>query len=188
MFSSDLLGETLYTTQRSTPPVSTSYLHLPLFPPTATMSSLWYCCGCNFGPHNSALYDACINCGTMRCHMCVHEKVANRLSSHAHSHSHSDGGHTTSPYPSAVTVSASPVSLGPRTMHPSGVADLPQIRPLSRQSPAAPALTFGGGLQVYSQTYMYVCCKCQDGPKVYNVQPQCVICHHEACSACIYVK
>ncbi|KAJ5182783.1 hypothetical protein N7492_000399 [Penicillium capsulatum] len=148
------------------------------------MASLWYCCGCKFGPHNSALYDACINCGAHRCDECVDEKVANRLSSHAHS----DCNHTVSPYPSAVAVSSSSISLSTRTMPPSAVTDLPQIRPLSRHRPGAPGLSFEAGTHVYGATYMYICCRCDDGPKVYNVQPQCVICHHEACSSCTYVK
>ncbi|KAL5359390.1 hypothetical protein BJX96DRAFT_174308 [Aspergillus floccosus] len=42
--------------------------------------------------------------------------------------------------------------------------------------------------KIYTQTYMYICCQCHDGPKVYNVQPQCVNCHHSACSNCTYVK
>ncbi|CAG8909772.1 unnamed protein product [Penicillium egyptiacum] len=37
------------------------------------MASLWYCCGCNFGPHNSSLYDSCIQCGRTRCARCVGE-------------------------------------------------------------------------------------------------------------------
>ncbi|EAW12753.1 uncharacterized protein ACLA_011800 [Aspergillus clavatus NRRL 1] len=42
--------------------------------------------------------------------------------------------------------------------------------------------------KVYSNTYMYICCQCGDGPKVYNVQPQCIICQHIACSSCREVK
>lgn len=32
--------------------------------------SFWFCCECSFGPHNSKLYDACINCGEERCSFC----------------------------------------------------------------------------------------------------------------------
>lgn len=32
--------------------------------------------------------------------------------------------------------------------------------------------------------YWYFCCQCNDGPKAYNVQPQCVICNHIACAYC----
>lgn len=35
---------------------------------------LWYCCQCNFGPHNSSLYDECICCGRIRCARCAEEK------------------------------------------------------------------------------------------------------------------
>ncbi|GIK00241.1 hypothetical protein Aspvir_004261 [Aspergillus viridinutans] len=41
---------------------------------------------------------------------------------------------------------------------------------------------------VYSQTYMYICCQCGDGPKVYNVQPRCTECNHIVCSSCKPVK
>ncbi|KAF7167458.1 hypothetical protein CNMCM6106_003018 [Aspergillus hiratsukae] len=42
--------------------------------------------------------------------------------------------------------------------------------------------------KVYSQTYMYICCQCGDGPKVYNVQPRCIECQHIVCSGCKPVK
>lgn len=38
-----------------------------------TMVILWYCCGCDFGPHNSSLYDACLQCGKVRCARCTDE-------------------------------------------------------------------------------------------------------------------
>ena len=39
------------------------------------MISLWYCCSCDFGPINSSLYDACLQCGTTRCARCVSEEL-----------------------------------------------------------------------------------------------------------------
>ena len=33
-------------------------------------------------------------------------------------------------------------------------------------------------------TYVYFCCQCNDGPKVLNVQPRCVLCNHPACTNC----
>lgn len=32
--------------------------------------------------------------------------------------------------------------------------------------------------------YVYFCCQCMDGPKVYNVQPQCLLCNHISCANC----
>lgn len=145
------------------------------------MVSLWYCCGCNFGPHNSALYDACINCGNRRCRQCVDEKVSMRLNPNSQE---------TSPYPSVVALdTAQTLSLNTQKMSPILTADaeLPQIRPLSRPGHAALPSRLGGS-QLYSQTYMYICCKCHDGPKVHNVQPVCVVCNHKACSYCTHVK
>lgn len=150
-------------------------------PSHTTMASLWYCCGCNFGPHNSALYDACINCGSRRCRQCVDEKVSMRLNTNSDE---------TSPYPSVVALdTAHTLSLDTQKGLSIMTADaeLPEIRPLSRQGHAALPSRLGGS-QLYSQTYMYVCCQCRDGPKVYNVQPVCVVCNHKACSCCTYVK
>ncbi|KAE8378603.1 hypothetical protein BDV26DRAFT_188705 [Aspergillus bertholletiae] len=35
---------------------------------------------------------------------------------------------------------------------------------------------------------LYICCKCSDGPKLYEIQPQCVICNHYVCQDCVHVK
>jgi hypothetical protein len=29
-----------------------------------------------------------------------------------------------------------------------------------------------------------MCCKCEDGPKLYENQPSCVMCHHRICDEC----
>lgn len=39
------------------------------------MINLWYCCRCEFGPHDGSLYKACIECGTPRCSQCSSEKI-----------------------------------------------------------------------------------------------------------------
>jgi hypothetical protein len=41
-----------------------------------TMAIFWHCCECQFGPHSSSVYDACIQCGKIRCARCVEEKVS----------------------------------------------------------------------------------------------------------------
>ncbi|KAJ5573955.1 uncharacterized protein N7459_008382 [Penicillium hispanicum] len=136
------------------------------------MPALWYCCECNFGPHNSGLYNSCINCGEHRCPYCVEEKV-DRLSAHSHSHSTAHLCDGPDAYGVAIPTLYSVLS---QTMLPAGVTNMPRTRPLA------------GPLRLYSQTYMYICCVCGDGPKVYNVQPQCVICQHKACDCCTNVK
>ncbi|OQD67779.1 hypothetical protein PENPOL_c003G04356 [Penicillium polonicum] len=35
-----------------------------------------------------------------------------------------------------------------------------------------------------SLSYLYICCGCGDGPKVYNLQPICITCSHQACANC----
>ncbi|KAJ5461691.1 uncharacterized protein N7458_003243 [Penicillium daleae] len=150
------------------------------------MATLWYCCGCNFGPFDSDLYDSCINCGQRACSECPREKV--NISNYNHPHS-AHGCHESSPYPSVVAFNtAHTVALDTKTMSATGLGDLHTIRSLSRRMPLNMASPFPGAVNFYSQTYMYICCKCGDGPKVYNNQPRCVSCDHEACSRCEEVK
>lgn len=152
------------------------------------MASLWYCCGCNFGPHNSTLYGACINCGDERCAFCPEEKCYDSLRMNANTHTHTHC-HEASPYPSVVAVdTAQTLSLNTKST-PIPLPDLPGMRPLSRlRQSDAQSLPLGGSAKVYSHGSLYVCCQCQDGPKLWDNQPQCVICNHTACSACTYVK
>ncbi|KAJ5104938.1 hypothetical protein NUU61_002285 [Penicillium alfredii] len=155
------------------------------------MPSLWYCCECSFGPHNSALYDACIQCGNTRCTRCLEEKISLKMNMN-----NTPCCHTTSPYPAIAALDPSrPVSpsSSPRPLLPlpstMDLTALPHVRSSllhedqTRFSPASV-----GPTHLYSQTYMYICCKCNDGPKVYNHQPRCVVCSHEACGGCTYVK
>ncbi|KAK9618328.1 hypothetical protein V6Z94_005359 [Aspergillus fumigatus] len=36
--------------------------------------------------------------------------------------------------------------------------------------------------------YMYICCQCGDGPKLYNLHPRREACNHIVCSSCMAVK
>ncbi|KAL5042708.1 hypothetical protein BDW71DRAFT_189476 [Aspergillus fruticulosus] len=40
----------------------------------------------------------------------------------------------------------------------------------------------------FSNSNMWICCSCGDGPKIYDHNPKCVICHHSACDLCTHVK
>lgn len=145
------------------------------------MASVWYCCGCSFGPHNVDLYDACISCGRRRCSQCVDEKTSLRLSCRQCPES--------SLYPDPVAIDTPHrYAFGMSKMLPTGLGGLSQARARHPPAPTASQSLLGSGVQLYGQTYMYVCCRCNDGPKVYNVQPQCVVCDHMACEACVYVK
>ncbi|KAF7592635.1 hypothetical protein BBP40_012657 [Aspergillus hancockii] len=44
------------------------------------------------------------------------------------------------------------------------------------------------GTHIYGNSYLYICCQCNDGPKLYNNQPKCVMCQHTACPNCVHVK
>ncbi|KAJ5463028.1 hypothetical protein N7475_007972 [Penicillium sp. IBT 31633x] len=148
------------------------------------MASLWYCCACNFGPHNSSLYDACIQCGTTRCHRCTEEKVSMSMNVHSHSHSCDP----TSAYPAAIPMSSPRTPTLRTTSMPLVVPELPGLRPLRQADYTDTSPASLSGVRQHSETYMYICCSCNDGPKIHNHQPKCVMCGHEACSNCVYVK
>ncbi|KAJ0416276.1 hypothetical protein BJY00DRAFT_317045 [Aspergillus carlsbadensis] len=38
-----------------------------------------------------------------------------------------------------------------------------------------------------SDTEMYICCQCGDGPKVFSIQPTCVECSHFCCDSANYL-
>ncbi|KAJ5619352.1 hypothetical protein N7510_003336 [Penicillium lagena] len=155
------------------------------------MSSVWYCCECSFGPHNGDLYDSCISCGRTRCSLCDEEKISRRMLAASHSLPH-----LPSPYAvAAASLDGSQTFCYKSKATPSYtelLEDEPRLRPLERDSlithPASSTAIPVHGMQSCSDTYMYICCQCDDGPKVYNHQPQCVVCDHDACSLCYYVK
>ncbi|KAJ6185788.1 hypothetical protein N7519_007089 [Penicillium mononematosum] len=148
------------------------------------MASLWYCCGCNFGPHNASLYDACIQCGKPRCARCVDEKISDNMSIHSHSHS----SNPVSAYPTAVTMHTPRTPTLKTTATSIVVPELPGLLPLPRVDCTGISPASLPGTRHNMSTYMYICCACGDGPKIYNHQPQCVMCSHTACSSCNYVK
>ncbi|KAJ5198990.1 hypothetical protein N7491_000446 [Penicillium cf. griseofulvum] len=148
------------------------------------MASLWYCCGCNFGPHNSSLYDSCIQCGRVRCARCLDEKVSDNMSVHSHSHNCDP----TSAYPAAVHMDSPRTPTLKTTAMSIVVPELPGLRPLPRADCTDISSVSLPGTRYNSETYMYICCACNDGPKIYNHQPQCVSCSHMACGNCTYVK
>ncbi|KXG49897.1 uncharacterized protein PGRI_058650 [Penicillium griseofulvum] len=145
------------------------------------MASLWYCCGCNFGPHNSSLYDSCIQCGQVRCARCLDEKVSDNMNVHSHNCD------PTSAYPAAVNMDSPRTPTLKTTAMSIVVPELPGLRPLRADCTDISSVSLPG-TRYNSETYMYICCACNDGPKIYNHQPQCVSCNHMACGNCTYVK
>lgn len=141
------------------------------------MSWTWYCCDCQFGPHSVELHNTCIECGTMRCDDCSLEVNTSDYNT-THSCSHELPAYPSTPVQSCTGTSLSQI----RTMAP--ITNNTTFTPgLS----LAQGLSSGGhsGIKNYGATYMYFCCQCNDGPKVYNVQPRCVMCNHVACGHCI---
>ncbi|KAF7718791.1 Uncharacterized protein PECH_005882 [Penicillium ucsense] len=148
------------------------------------MSSMWYCCGCNFGPIDLDLHDSCTNCDQDLCSRCPREN-----SSDGHSNNNTGPSQEMSAYPCTPVLDAkSQHAVLRQVMAGTGPGELHSIPSLSRRTPIDPNALFKGVVQCYSQTYMWICCMCGDGPKVYNHQSKCVMCNHEACSSCQNVK
>lgn len=156
----------------------------PSRPVPTTMTSTWYCCGCQFGPHNGNMYDSCVNCGNKRCDQCTDEEAKKHLRDSSDSQCH----HEISPWPSVVALDTARTASLADDLSPclSEDEDLSQIRPSPRSMHTARPSRLGAS-QLGPKTGLYICCKCQDGPKVYKVQPICVVCTHDACPSCTYV-
>ncbi|OJJ48354.1 hypothetical protein ASPZODRAFT_14495 [Penicilliopsis zonata CBS 506.65] len=147
-------------------------------------TTFWYCCHCDYGPHELR-YDHCVDCHRKRCGNCRVQKTQTGTDNH---HSHD----AVSPCPSAVLdmghshfehglkdSTSSPKAVPDDVFRPSArgplVNDLAQANFMELVAPSA---------HVCSTTYLYFCCECGDGPKVYDHQQRCVICDHVACEYC----
>ncbi|XHG00099.1 hypothetical protein AWENTII_003569 [Aspergillus wentii] len=126
------------------------------------MAYTWYCCGCSFGPHDADLQSTCLECGERRCEDCTYERQPSM-----------DACHELSPYPV-------PTSTCHHTSHHLGVS--PAMANLAL--PNGPSLGFenvsGCGIPNMSNEgvktaggALYICCQCQDGPKLWDNQPKC---------------
>ncbi|KAJ5575931.1 hypothetical protein N7535_002857 [Penicillium sp. DV-2018c] len=157
------------------------------------MTSLWYCCGCNFGPHDSSVYVSCIQCGKARCHQCTEQtEVSLNMNvdshTHTHTHTHSDSCSLISAYPTAMMSFTPSTPVLEATASSMVVPDLPGLGTLPQIDCSRISHASLSGIRQHSETYMYICCSCNDGPKIYNHQPQCVVCNHMVCKDCIHVK
>ncbi|EFW16276.1 hypothetical protein CPSG_07326 [Coccidioides posadasii str. Silveira] len=119
----------------------------------------WVCCRCKFGPMSIENYPACINC--------QHRGAKSPCCHHECLRDHDS-------YHYAAEMSSYAAQREPEFDNPA-VISIPQMSHDRRYFRAAP-------------TYLYVCCGCGDGPKVYQLEPRCVNCSHDACPYCRYVK
>lgn len=148
------------------------------------MSSHWNCESCNFGPHSLELHKSCMRCGSPR---------TGTTSDDMHSHHGLHMCHAMSPYPSPVQshgLSSSPLKGTPPVIQRGSSIPQPSLFGADIHDRPSSNLSHYGieGAKVYGSTYLYICCNCQDGPKTYNMQPQCVICNHKVCADCQHVK
>ncbi|RWQ96065.1 hypothetical protein C8Q69DRAFT_230260 [Paecilomyces variotii] len=161
----------------------------------------WYCCKCSFGPHNMALHTACISCGHPACEHCTYEDADADITLR--------GSEPISPYPcgpipSSPEMPQDGVHLSNSEMALSIPSAPMPVQSLSAVGPNFSRIQHGSftrelstaliGSPGMSRTdapvdgYLYICCQCGDGPKVYDVQPRCVTCNHSACSRCTHVR
>lgn len=187
-----------------TPSLSSASLYQNYIYLLATsMRMVWYCCKCHFGPHDENLYVACIQCGARRCQFCPTEQVDADMAL--------SGSEPVPPYPCGPDPPAPEVlEKGARLSNskmdlliPSAPLPLPSLSAMGRDStqikhhglyhrgPSSALIgnpDMNGTYAAPADGHLYICCQCGDGPKIYEVQPQCVCCHHRACSHCTHVS
>lgn len=142
------------------------------------MTSSWYCCDCTLGPYNLNLHTACPDCGSKRCDDCsVRPSSSDELTT-MHNCSHELPAFPAAPSHMFHESTLSP----PKTLSP--VMDHTDLY----QGPSLPCRSGAAvpGAKQHGATSMYFCCQCNDGPKTYDLQPQCIICNHHACPDCSY--
>ncbi|KAK2748893.1 hypothetical protein FQN57_007176 [Myotisia sp. PD_48] len=124
----------------------------------------WVCCCCHFGPMLIEKYPTCVNCqhSGARSNCCEHKWLTNKASHYGETQSISSPYHT--PY-------TKPASI-----------------PLLSRSPAYDRLNHQYAAPIPRGTHMYICCICRDGPKVFEHHTRCIVCKHDACDTCTYMK
>ncbi|KAL1981365.1 hypothetical protein VTN96DRAFT_2756 [Rasamsonia emersonii] len=156
-----------------------------------TSVPVWYCCQCNYGPLNIVIDAACASCQAPRCDGCTVEMVCPK---YAFCGGDDEG---TSPYPGVPSI-FDPSNSNMEHRHRAATDEVLSLAS-SSQFPApsllrrsgARDMTRGGrqhgqGIVTHGpKTFMYYCCQCRDGPKVYNHQVVCVNCNHVVCDNCI---
>uniref|UniRef100_A0A093UVB6 Synaptotagmin-like protein 4 n=1 Tax=Talaromyces marneffei PM1 TaxID=1077442 RepID=A0A093UVB6_TALMA len=163
-------------------------------------TTVWYCCGCGYGPCNYSIDDYCPDCQRRRCGACKIARISNR-----YNYSYQlQGVAETNPYPEVFTAAGfdtNTYDIHPllRPFKPShghheriSLALRPSQLPptlldtghqVLTDSPSIGDIFQHGGLK-NSRPVTYYCCQCNDGPKLYANQPRCVSCNHVVCGNC----
>ncbi|PYH48943.1 uncharacterized protein BP01DRAFT_116753 [Aspergillus saccharolyticus JOP 1030-1] len=151
------------------------------------MPGFWTCCTCLHGLHQIDVHTECLQCGEARCPNCPIDSRDADMSLHS--------CHEISPYPATTAHSVCSHSLEvvrhmpPITESRSSILQpLPVFddvrRPRLQELAGHPLQNF----QMQTRGNLYFCCRCGDGPKVYENQPKCINCEHVVCSNCVPVK
>ncbi|KAH8701847.1 hypothetical protein BGW36DRAFT_371678 [Talaromyces proteolyticus] len=147
-------------------------------------TTVWYCCNCSYGPCNLELDIACPMCGTRRCDGCKIE-VMNSV--------YSTFPPAQGPIRPSMELSQTCNTFLPtcNSIHHSEGLSIPTFSAVGRlpfiaESGTASAYNIFGhsGLLRQLPNNYYYCCQCNDGPKMYDNQPQCVNCCHTICFNC----
>ncbi|KAL1991774.1 hypothetical protein VTN49DRAFT_5082 [Thermomyces lanuginosus] len=152
---------------------------------------VWYCCHCNYGPLNVSIDMHCASCGQARCDNCVYQMATSRrtvycsnmdphstamlMAQESHRQATVFPEHDMVPRPAPMAP-----STRPRTPPPLVLESTTRMTTTDHHA----MLHHPGAMQQRPTSDAYYCCKCNDGPKLYSVQPQCVQCGHQACAFC----
>lgn len=121
----------------------------------------WVCCRCGFGPMIIDSCSSCLNCQ-----------------------------HPGAKSPCCVQTSLSlhnPTSIIPSTSSYRRPSINDFTEPHTLPSVVMPIFNYNPSLRQRG-TSLYLCCGCGDGPKVYEHHCRCIVCQHDACDACTYIK
>lgn len=161
-------------------------LQSPLWDQFLLNSHPGYYHSCGINPIKAAAHNSCTACNNHRCKSCRNAEVPEINDSTTCS--------VVSQYPAVPVLEYSGRSLPSTHLNafPSitEYSSFKMCRIIVRQpqQQAVLSITAPGGIKPYNATYMYICCQCGDGPKVFNHQPRCIRCNHDACSKCKEVK
>lgn len=164
--------------------------------------TVWYCCSCGFGPCNDSLDYFCPSCQERRCYNCKTSRISNRygygLPREVETNPYPKASTSTGFNPNAYNVNAPslPFNISQQHLEGTSLTLTPTQRPPTclatghrhlADGPSISAILQHGGLTKKSPS-SYYCCQCHDGPKLYDVQPVCINCDHQACSSCTPAK
>ncbi|KAK2867750.1 hypothetical protein FQN49_003508 [Arthroderma sp. PD_2] len=123
------------------------------------LATHWVCCRCGFGPMIIDSCSACLNC-------------------------QHPGAKLSCCLQTALALHKTAAAATPADSY----NELSLNDPISRHTLPSDIMPGFNAPMRQRGTSLYLCCVCGDGPKVYEHHCRCIVCQHDACSSCTYVK